>query len=337
MDDKHFDNLIRSIGSGLSRRKALRSALGGLAAAAGVTAAAAETKKGKAKAEGKSKPKGKADGKKKSKKARAEQSSLYGCNAQQVAICHNTDQAGRTSQCVATSAVDPAAGHCGHPGAGGGPDCFCPGQGFGPTTPGCPLPVCGSCTQTAGGACSLVALPTTTTVAGPTTTTVAGPTTTTVAGPTTTTVAGPTTTTQCPDTCEKFACGKFNCRGRICGGCSDYKHWCVLADDGRSATCKALPSKDCAPNGKRGLCCSGFHKGDGICCDPYDAGATPIVVTNSNFNSISGGTSPTSVITTVSVPPSSGGGTTIITTPSVGGAGRRRKRRRRGGRRGGRN
>lgn len=61
MNEQHFDDVIRSLGSGLSRRGALRSALGGLVAAvAGVSAlSAAEAKPGKGKAQGKSKHKSK--------------------------------------------------------------------------------------------------------------------------------------------------------------------------------------------------------------------------------------------------------------------------------------
>jgi hypothetical protein len=63
MDDQHFDDLIRGLGSGLSRRGALRSALGGLVAAvAGVSAlsvAAAKPGKGKGKTQGKNKHKSK--------------------------------------------------------------------------------------------------------------------------------------------------------------------------------------------------------------------------------------------------------------------------------------
>jgi hypothetical protein len=105
------------------------------------------------------------------------------------------------------------------------------------------------------------------------------------------------------------------------GGCNH--GFCVIDDDGKHAQCKKPPV--CAPNGEPGICCSGYHRHDGICCDADDPGAIAITVTTNVFNAITVTTPPNSTIVTVTVPPTP-------VTPVVPPRRRRRRHHRRGGR-----
>jgi hypothetical protein len=397
MDDQHFDELVRSISSGVSRRRALRTALAGLVTGvAGVTALSAEAKQGKGKAEGKKKAK--AQGKNKGKQGKAQGKTKKRVQAQQGG--NENCPAGTSSERYNFSAAELDANNCVIKGQTVGTcscniqACFVPKAGspgefsgfyFGAATT-CTNPTVilkggndntgpsGNCTAASpcnapstcgqnnnqcaisnytfcGYACPEVTTttpgqtttttkaPATTTTAGPGTTTTAGPGTTTTAGPGTTTTAPPQTTTTKPPkppkcvsnkTCHDKNCGSYkdNCGNTyVCGGGCGHKQICVV-DEHDKVFCKPLPS-DCAPNGHTGICCSGFHRDGGICCDRHEAGAVGIIVSTAVANTITVNTPASTPVSTV--PP-----TTIIIpgNNSIGGAGRRRRRRRRkGGRR----
>jgi len=338
MDDKHFDDLIRSISSGVSRRRALRSALGGLVAgAAGATALSAEAKQGKqGKAEGKNKGKpGKAEGKNKGKPGKAEgkhkgkqaknkkqartQQAAPLCppsnNADAtVAICHNGH-----IQCVAPS----AGGHCGHAN-----DCVCHPPAA--TLTDCPNQTsCGNCPAIEGGECSIAPVTTTTSTTTTSTTTTSPDQTTS----TTTTSPDQTTTTSPPPcSCKGKKCGEFNECGELCGDCPKHELCVVIAPD--TAICEETPV--CCPNGESGICCSGHHC-NGVCCDKNDPGSVAIIVSSEVFNSITVNTPPNTVLVTVTSPPISITQppapvippAVVSTTPTTGGAGKKKRRRRR--------
>lgn len=333
MDEHHFDDLTRSLGSGLSRRRTLRAALGGLlAAVAGATALSpVDAKSGKghgkrqsahkhmSKSQGKNKHRGKSQQRVQAQCGDGncedpEESTALQCNqcstsgAPKVGCAGHTCTLGSNTCCVTQSLIC-GNGHC----------CYKDGT-YEPADPTkCCSPykpeskTCGPpsvCIAKGGTGCVAGSSDPAKQCCDPNTVTCDA--------------AGKCVAKTCSSSCTGKTCGQKNECGDLCGGCQT-KEFCVLTDNGQSASCKAVPS-DCVGNGERGICCSGYHR-DGVCCDANDPGAVAITVTTNVFNQITINTPPTTVITTVNVPAAPAAPATIITTPSVGGAGRRKKRR----------
>ncbi len=323
MDKERFDDLVRRLNSGLTRRGAVGSALGGLAAAAGLGALP--------EAEGKGKGKGKkAKGKAGRKKGRTHAETCGGDNQPAGCDCTNDNQCASDECCGAPQKVCCAAGY------------GCHSSNL-------------ECTPRVTTAPPTTAPPTTAppTTAPPTT---APPTT---APPTTKPpqiCSGTCSESKaCPKihgeecVCDfdhpkakqgrgrdgeatgvcrtKQVCVRDpkSCKGKPCDAVDNCGHFCGCGDkDGvccSDGICRVPPT--CSSNGESGLCCSGHQCGNGVCCAAGNSLASSIVVDVDVFNTVTVNTPPTTV--TVTITP----GTTV--TP--GGAGRRRTRRRRNRRR----